>query len=91
MELTAAQRYISRLYEDCVDRSLDVEAIRVHLAARGLLKTPAQVRYDLDHVYSFSGYAEGHPAPAKVTLRAADNEIERLPKSTLNRATSSRP
>lgn len=65
MELTPAQRYIASLYEGAVDLGLDVEAIRVRLAARGVLKTPAQVRYDLDHVFGFWGYAESHPAPAR--------------------------
>ena len=87
MELTAAaHNYIFRLYEEAIDQGLDVEAIRTRLADRGVLKTPAQVRYDLDVVYCFWGYAEAHPAPAKVTLAEVDREIDGLPKFVLNRA-----
>ena len=86
--MTALQRYIAGLYERCVDAGLDVEATRLYLASRGVLRTPAQVDHDLEHVYSFAGYADSHPAPAKISLLAVDREIERLPKSVLNRALS---
>ncbi len=63
--MNAAQKYLARLYEDAVDRGLDVEAIRHRLAARGIPRTPAMVRDDLDNVFCFAGYYASHqPAPA---------------------------
>lgn len=86
LELTAAENYVASLYEEAIDHGLDVEAIRVRLAARGVRKTPAQVTYDLDHVFEFFGYADAHPAPIEVTVAEVDREIDGLPKRVLNRA-----
>lgn len=74
--MTPASRYIARLYEQAVDRGLDVEAIRVHLASHGILRSPAMVQDDLDHTYGFHGYADSHqPAPAS-TVQEWDKAID---------------
>jgi hypothetical protein len=73
--MNAAQRYLARLYENFVDANLDVEAIRLRLAARGIPRTPAMVRDDLDNVFAFHGYAASHPAPAVLTLAQIDRQI----------------
>lgn len=73
MTLTpAALRYIGRLYESAVDEGLDLGAIRLFLTSKGIPRTPGQVRYDLDHVFSFHGYAASHPAPPVVSLTQID-------------------
>lgn len=67
MKLTpAAHRYIARLYEQGIDKGLDVHAIRQHLTDNGIERTPAQLVHDLDNVYSFYGYCASHqPAPVE--------------------------
>jgi hypothetical protein len=62
----ATFRYIGAIYESCIDRGLDLAAIRHHLASHGIARTPAQVAHDLDNVFSFAGYSASHqPAPAE--------------------------
>ncbi len=75
--LTAAEMYVGGLYEHCVDHDFDVTAIRLHLASRGVLRTPAQVVDDLDHVFAFSNYAATHPAPKAVPVSVSDKAIDR--------------
>jgi hypothetical protein len=72
----AAFGYVAGLYESCIDRSLDVDAIRLHLAARGIVRSPAQVVNDLDNVYCFHEYAASHPAPAEQTLAQIDKQFD---------------
>jgi hypothetical protein len=75
--MTAAQKYLARLYERAVDSNLDTEAIRLYLAARGVLRTPAMVQDDLDNVFCFHGYHASHqPAPAQC-VKEFDSAIER--------------
>lgn len=66
---------IATIYEFCVDQHLDVEAIRLHLAANGIRRSPAAVAHDLTHTYSFTGYAASHPAPPVTTLAELDAEL----------------
>lgn len=73
--MTPAERYIASQYEVCVDRSLDVEAIRLHLAASGIPRSPAQIVHDLETVFCFIGYAASHPAPAVRSLKEIDATI----------------
>lgn len=74
--MTSAFRYLATLYEHAVDRGLDTEAIRLHLAAHGVLRSPAMVVHDLDNLYGFHGYAATHaPAPAQ-SLQAFDKAID---------------
>jgi hypothetical protein len=68
----AAFRYIGTLYESCIDRGLDLTAIRHHLASHGIARAPAQVKHDLDNVFSFAGYSDSPPAPAVVSLKQID-------------------
>jgi hypothetical protein len=74
--MNAAERYINRLYEQAVDRQLDLAQIRSHLAARGVVRSAFQVVDDLDNVYAFHGYAASHqPAPAQC-VQAFDKGID---------------
>jgi hypothetical protein len=75
--VTAAEKYLARLYEDFIDANLDVEAIRHRLADRGVLRSPAMVRHELDNVYHFHGYAASHPAVPVRTLAEIDGELGR--------------
>jgi hypothetical protein len=74
--MTPASRYIARLCEHAVDRGLDVDAIRKHLASRGVARSPAMVRNDLDNVYSFHGYAASHPPSPARTVKEWDRAID---------------
>lgn len=75
--MNAAHRYINGLYESCVDRGLHLDAIRAELASRGIARSRAQIRHDLDAVYSFHGYADSHqPDPAQC-VQAFDLAIDR--------------
>ncbi len=79
--MNARQKYLARLYENFVDASLDVEAVRLYLATRGIPRTPAMVRDDLDNVFSFHGYAASHqPAPV-ITFAEIDRQLGKRPKS----------
>lgn len=74
--MTPAFRYIASLYEAAVDRGLDVDAIRKHLASRGVLRSPAMLRDDLDNVYSFHGYWVSHQPVSTPTVYAFDRAID---------------
>jgi hypothetical protein len=76
--MNAANRYIATIYEACVDKQLDVEAIRLYLAAKGIARSPAMVARDLEHTFEFVGYVESHPAPAAVSVQKWD--ITALPQ-----------
>lgn len=73
--MTPAEKYIAGLYEWAVDAQLDLEAIRRHLAARGVRRSPAQVVDDLTHAYGFHGYADNHLAPDLADVAAFDAAI----------------
>lgn len=70
--MNAASRYLAGLYEQAIDRGLNVEALRLHLASRGIARSPAMIRHELDHVFEFAGYADSHPAPAAMSLTQID-------------------
>jgi hypothetical protein len=70
--MDAASKYLARLYENAVDRGLDLTAIRHYLASHGIARTPAQVEHDLDTVFSFEGYTTNHPAPEVLSLTQID-------------------
>lgn len=73
----SAMRYIGGIYEQAIDRGLNVEAIRLELASRGIARSPAMVKHELDNVFSFHGYADSHqPAPAP-SVQAFDLAIDR--------------
>lgn len=74
--MTPAQKYIGSLYEAGVDAQLDVDALRSFLLTQGIKRTPAQVVYELESVYSFHDYASRHPAPAPVDVAVMDRMIE---------------
>lgn len=74
--MNAASRYIASLYESAIDRGLDTEAIRLYLAARGVLRSPAMVVHDLDHVYSFHHYAATHAPTQALSVQAFDKAID---------------
>ncbi|MGK5077374.1 hypothetical protein [Janthinobacterium sp. HLX7-2] len=73
--MTPAARYIAGIYESAVDRQLNVEAIRLHLAECGIRRSPAQVAHDLTHTYGFHGYADSYPAPPVKTMAELDAEL----------------
>lgn len=76
--MTLAERYLAGLYERAVDAGLDVGAIRSHLAAHGVLRSPVQVVDDLTHTYGFYGYATSHPAPPPPDIAAVDRAIDQM-------------
>ena len=64
--------YLGDVYEQAVDAGLNLTEIQAHLSKRGIHKGLMAIRYDLDHVFSFAGYAASHPAPAYQTLAEID-------------------
>lgn len=76
--MTPAARYVASLYETAVDANMHLDAIRCHLAAHGVPRTPAQVAHDLDTVYAFTGYADSHPAPSPSDTAALDRAIDSM-------------
>lgn len=64
--------YMGDIYEEAVDAGLNLIEIQAHLSKRGIHKGLMAIRYDLDHVFSFAGYAASHPAPAYQTLAEID-------------------
>ena len=79
MTLTAAQRYVARLYEEAVDADLDVDEVRRYLLERGVVRTPGQVAYELEHIYCFAGYVDSHPAIPMMSVRDYDRPINCSP------------
>lgn len=75
--MNAASRYIAGLYESAVDRGLHLEAIRLELASRGIPRSAAQVRHDLDSVYCFHGYSDTHPPAEVIPASQWDAQIGR--------------
>jgi hypothetical protein len=73
MNLTpAGHKYIAGLYETFVDKGFNLAQIRQALAENGIKRNLHQVEYDLDHRYSFTGYAASHPAPPALTYGELD-------------------
>lgn len=64
--------YMGDIYEEAVDAGLNLIEIQAHLSKRGIHKGLMAIRYDLDHVFSFAGYAASHPAPAYQSLAEID-------------------
>lgn len=69
--------YMGDIYEEAVDAGLNLIEIQAHLSKRGIHKGLMAIRYDLDHVFSFAGYAASHPAPAYMTLAEIDAVLQR--------------
>jgi hypothetical protein len=82
MRLTAAQKYACGLYEQVIGRDMDVEEIRRYLLSKGIVRTPGTVKYELEHVFSFTGYAASHPPTPQPSmaewLRAGRSGIGRV-------------
>lgn len=84
MQITKAGRdYLATQYEQAVDRGLDVDTMRVHLASIGIPRTPAQLRHDLDVTYAFAGYWASHPAPPPPDVLALDKAIDQMTNKQL--------
>lgn len=66
--MNAVTRYINGIYESMVHRGLHLEAIRLELASRGIARSRAQVRHDVDHLFPFEGYSANHPARRRCHL-----------------------
>lgn len=67
--------YLGGIYESAVDAGLNMQEIQAHLAKRGIVKSLLAIRYDLDFVFSFAGYAASHPAPAYQTYAELDEVL----------------
>jgi hypothetical protein len=79
MILTASQKYLAGLYEQAVDADLDTDQIRRYLLGKGVVKTPGQVAYELEHIYGFLGYANSHPPKPVISAAEWDRTVYRLP------------
>jgi hypothetical protein len=85
MQITkAGHAYLATQYEQAVDAGMDVEAIRRHLHHLGILRSPAQLRHDLDVTYAFAGYWASHPAPLPLDVAALDKAIDQMTTKQLN-------
>lgn len=73
--LTTAQKYVGLLYERAVDQGLDIDEVRRYLLEHGVLRTPGQVAYELQHVYEFHQYVETHPAKPTMDARTFDRAV----------------
>jgi hypothetical protein len=73
--LTTSQKYVGLLYERCVDQGLDVDEVRKYLLEHGVVRTPGQVAYELQHVYEFHGYVDAYPAKPRMSVRDWDRAI----------------
>ena len=73
--LTSSQNYLCSIYEQCIDNDMDVESIRLHLINNGVPKSLTQIKFDLDVVYSFTGYFDSHPAPSKQSVDEFDKLV----------------
>ncbi|WP_322403425.1 hypothetical protein [Massilia luteola] len=77
MTLTTAQKFVGMLYERCVDQGLDVDEVRRYLLEHGVVRTPGQVAYELQHVYEFHRYVDTHPAKSRMSVRDWDRAIDK--------------
>lgn len=77
MTLTTAQKYVGMLYERAVDLDLDLDEVRRYLLEHGVVRTPGQVAYELEHVYEFHQYAATHQPKPVISLRDWDKAVER--------------
>jgi hypothetical protein len=68
MILTAQQKYLASLYENCIDADMDTGEIRRYLLAKGVVRTPGTVAWELQHVFCFTGYADSHPPKPVIGL-----------------------
>lgn len=84
MKITkAGHAYLATQFEQAVDAGLDVHAMRLHLASRGIVRSPAQLQHDLDHTYAFAGYWASHPAPPPPDVAAYDLALDRMTSKQL--------
>jgi hypothetical protein len=85
MQITkSGHAYLATQYEQAVDAGMDVEAIRRHLHHLGIIRSPAQLRHDLDHTYAFAGYWSSHPAPPPPDVVVLDKAIDQMTTKQLN-------
>jgi hypothetical protein len=77
-KMTPAEKFIATKYEEAVDQQLDVEAVRLHLLAHGIKRTPAQVAHELEDVYGFYQYASSHPPKPFMSAAEWDRTAYRI-------------
>jgi hypothetical protein len=77
MILTAAQKYLASLYERCIDADMDTDEIRRYLLAKGVVRTPGQVAWELEHVFAFTGYADNHIPKPVISVQQWDRTAYR--------------
>lgn len=78
--------YLARLYEQAIDKGLNVGEIHGYLTRKGISITRAEVAHQLEHVFSFTGYAKANPAQRPISYAEADalmrKPARRLPSKT---------
>jgi hypothetical protein len=78
MTLTAAQKFLASLYEEAVDRGLDVDEMRKYLLYRGVKRAPLQLQSELENVCGFYGYLAAHPPKPIMSAAEWDRTVYRL-------------
>ena len=73
----SAFNFLGGIYEEAVDRGYNVVEIQAHLSRRGIHKSVAAVKHDLDNVFQFHQYAATHPAPPIQTYAQIDAQLSR--------------
>lgn len=73
--MTPATRYIASLYEQAVDADMDIDEVRKYLLTQGVLRTPGQIAYELEHVYEFHQYVATHQPKPVISVRDYDRAI----------------
>jgi hypothetical protein len=78
VRLTAVQKYLAALYERCVDADMDTDQIRRYLLEKGIVRTPGEVAWELEHEFCFTGYADSHPPKPVMSVREWDRQVYRM-------------
>lgn len=71
----AGFRFLGGLYEQAVDKGLNVAEIQDYLRMKGINKPLITIKYELDELFCFHGYAAAHPAPPALTLGQIDAQL----------------
>jgi hypothetical protein len=78
-ELTpAGYTYLAGVYEQAVDKRLNMLEIQAFLRGRGINKSLAMIRQDLNETFCFYKYADQHPAPAIESYAVIDAQLFKI-------------
>lgn len=69
--------YLAKLYEQAIDQKLDVGQIHSYLIRKGVAVTRSEVVHQLDHVFSYHGYAAANPAKPAMTYEEFDAQMRK--------------